>query len=42
MKKIELTKPGEPLLTDEEWAALKSVCGKPPEKPAEKPTEKTP
>lgn len=36
MKKIELTMPGEPLLTDEEWKALKAVCGSASEKPAEK------
>ncbi len=26
MKKIELEKPGEPILTDEEWKALKGIC----------------
>ncbi len=49
MKKIEIQKPGEPILDAEEWAALKAICNQPAEpSPAtkdshEKPaTEKTP
>lgn len=29
MKKIEIEKPGEPLLTDDEWKALKAICVRP-------------